>query len=58
MTDEELIVAIITDPDKYGRLYEYMVINKWKWPKIEEVMRKYKLSVNSYTIDTLRSCFP
>lgn len=59
MTDEELIVAVINDPDgKYGRLYDHMMLNKWRWPKIVEVMRKHKLSISSYLADTLRSEFP
>jgi hypothetical protein len=59
MTDEELIVAVINDPDgKYGRLYDHMMLNGWKWAKIVDVMRKHKLSMSSYLADTLRSSFP
>lgn len=59
MTDEELIVAVINNPDdRYGRLYDHMVIRGWKWKKIEDVMRKHKLSMSSYLMDTLRSSFP
>lgn len=59
MTDEELIVAVINDSDgKYGRLYDHMMLNGWKWSKIVDVMRKHKLSISSYLADTLRSTFP
>lgn len=59
MTDEELIVAVIKSPDdRYGRLYDHMMLNDWKWKKIEDVMRKHKLSMSSYLADTLRTRFP
>jgi hypothetical protein len=58
MTDEELIVAVINSPDdRYGRLYDHMMLNKWKWKKIEDVMRKHKLSMSSYLYDMLRIRF-
>lgn len=59
MTDEELIVAVINSPDdRYGRLYDHMMLNDWKWKKIEDVMRKHNLSMSSYLMDTLRTRFP
>lgn len=58
MKEEQFIVNVINSPDgKYGRLYDHMMLNGWKWEKIETIMRKHKLSMSSYLMDTLRTTF-
>lgn len=47
MTDEELIVAVINDPDgKYGRLYDHMMLN---------ALEVTKATINDEAVDDIQT---